>query len=95
MDGPVHVTLRRKVNDGAGTATPQKIANQLSVGNIAMHEAVARIRRNLFQIAKISGISKLVQIHHWTAFSREPLQDEIGTDKTGSSGYQNGWSVHL
>jgi hypothetical protein len=95
VDGPIHVTLRRKVHNGARPAAPQKVADQLSVSNIAVHEAVPRIRRNLLQITEIPGISKLVQIHHWTAFSREPLQDEIGTDKTGSSGYQNGWSVHL
>ena len=54
-----------------------------------MYETIARIPRNLFQIPQIARISKFVQIHYRSAFSRKPLQNEIGADKTGSSGYQN------
>ena len=84
------MTLGREVHNGARTATPQEIADEFSVGDISMYETVARISRNLFQIAKIPGIGKLVKIHDRSSFGREPLQDEIGTDKTGSAGYQNG-----
>src|ERR1700690_2314661 len=89
VDGAVHVTLRRKVDKGARMASPQEITDKFSVGNIAVHEAVARISRSLLQIAEIPGIGKLVKIHDPTTLGREPLQDEIGTDKTSSAGHQN------
>ena len=84
------MTFRCKVHDCPRTAAPQKITNQLSIADISMHERVARIRRNLSQIPKISGIGKLVQIDNRGAFSSKPLQDEIGADETGSSSNQNG-----
>lgn len=84
------MTLRREVHDRTRTAAPQKVADQFSVANISMYETVARISRNRYQIAEIPGIGKLVKNHHRSSFGREPLQDEVGTNKTSSSGYQNG-----
>jgi hypothetical protein len=78
------------VHDGTRSAAPQKLAHQFSVSDVSMYEGVPRIGRNLYQIAEIPGVGKLVKIHHRSSFGREPLQNEVGTNKTGSSGHQNG-----
>src|SRR5271167_2458939 len=43
VDGAVHVTLGGEMDNGARTATFQEIADQFSVGDISVYEAVARI----------------------------------------------------
>jgi hypothetical protein len=90
MDGTVHMTLGREVHDGTRTAASQKIAHQFSVSDVSMYEGVPRIGRNRYQIAEIPGVGKLVKIHHRSSIGREPLQNEVGTNKAGSSGHQNG-----
>jgi hypothetical protein len=95
MDGAVHVTLRRKVHNRDRTAPLQEIADKLSINNISVDEAVARVRGNRGQIAEIPGIGKLIHVHNWSAFGRKPLHDEIGADKAGSSGHENGLVIHL
>jgi hypothetical protein len=87
MYGAVHVTFRRKVDNGPRTAASQEIAHQLSVTDISVYERVPWIGRNRYQIAKIPSVSELVKIYDRTAFGREPLQNEIGADKTGSSSH--------
>ena len=87
MNRAVHMAFRRKMHNRPRTASPQQVADQLSIADVSMHEAVARIGRNLYQVAEIPGIGELVEIHHRSSLGREPLQHEIGADKAGSPGH--------
>src|SRR5712671_1885898 len=89
VDGAVYVTFRRKVNDCRWLMQLQQIAYQLRVIDISVHEHVTIVIAKFSQIGGIASICKLIKIHNPQTFLRQPVQYEVGTDKTGSARHQN------
>src|SRR5439155_21319618 len=79
-----------KVHERAWTVAFKQTANQIAVNDVAVHELVARIGRNMLQIAEIARVGQLVKIDDRSPLVCYPWQDEIGADETGSSGNQDG-----
>ena len=88
-DGSIHVALRREVENGSRFVSEQTLRNQLAVADVPLHERIARIRKDAFEISWIPGIGQLVQIYDSAVFALHPVQDEVGADKSRSTGDQD------
>lgn len=88
-DGAVHVTLGRKVYDGARLAAIEQTAQQPVVRDIALHKLVPPVIRNGCQIVNVSSVREFVQVDDRRRFPLHPPQNEVGSDKTGSAGDEN------
>src|SRR5437867_3293693 len=79
-----------KMHERAWTVAFKQAANQIAVNDVAVHELVARVGRNMLQVADIARVGQLVKIDDPSTLVCYPLQDEVGADETGSSGNQDG-----
>ena len=70
----------------------EQLAHQLGVLDASAHKNVPRRIGDLAQIAEISGIGQLVEIHHNVA-SRDALQHKARANKSRSARHQNN-AVH-
>src|ERR1700690_3639364 len=81
MDGTIHMAFRRKIDDSARAMFGKQFANQLRVADVAAHKDVARIILERCEIFQIARIGQLIQINHSLIVLREPVEDEIRTNK--------------
>ncbi len=89
MDRTIHMTFRRKVDDGARLMLLEQSPQKLAIAHVSLNEAVSRISSNPNQVAEIARVRELVEVDHRSLFLRDPLQDEVGTDESGPSGHQD------
>src|SRR5438477_12008870 len=54
-----------------------------------MMKRVAFIRRNVLQVPRVAGVCQFIEIKYGRSFLRNPLQDEIRSDKPGATGDHN------
>ena len=83
------MTLGRKMDDGAWLMLLEQSTQQLAIAHVSLDEGISRIGSDPNQVAEIASVRELVEVDHRSFFLRDPLQDEVGTDESGSSGHQN------
>jgi hypothetical protein len=88
-DGAIHVAFRSKMEDRARAMLIENVAEMCAIDNVTANKLVTRVTLDGCKVLQISGIGQLVQNHHRGSTLCQPLQDKIGTNKTGSAGYHN------
>ena len=86
-NGPVNVALRGEVHHRVRLIFRKNLPQQLFVTDIAVDKHVVRIALDILQIHQVAGIGELIEINNFVARGNS-LKNETGTNKTGSSGYQ-------
>jgi hypothetical protein len=67
----------------------QETRHRRAVPDIALHKDMPRLRGETGEVFKIAGVGQLVEIDDGLAVRGQPVQDEIGADKTSASSDQN------
>jgi hypothetical protein len=90
QDGPVHVGLGGEVDDGLDPVSLQDLRHHLLVANVAAHEDVAGVAREVRQVARVSGVGQLVEIHDSDGrVGGEEVADEIRADESHPARHQD------
>src|SRR6266568_8358796 len=85
----VYMTLCGKMNNSPRLTPLQHPPHQITIADIAMMKRVAFIRRNMLQVPRVAGVCQFIEIKYGRSFLRNPLQDEIRSDKPGATGDHN------
>jgi hypothetical protein len=93
MNRPVDMRLGRKIHHRAWLVTGQQFGHQGCVANIALHEHMGRIIFQAGQVLQVAGIAEFVKINHGFPRLRKPVQHIVGSNKSGSAGYENGHGI--
>src|SRR6266849_886765 len=88
-DGTIHMAFRGKMHDRARLVKLQQSAQEFAIAHVSLYEAISRIGRNAEQVSWVAGVGQLVEVNYRSSFLLNPLQDEVGTDETRSSGDHN------
>ena len=81
------MALRGEVHHRVRLIFRKNLPQQLFVTDIAVDKHVVRIALDILQIHQVAGIGELIEINNFVARGNS-LKNETGTNKTGSSGYQ-------
>lgn len=68
----------------------QQAGYQRAITNIALHKNMPRIALQWRQGFQITRVGQLVQINDWLIAASQPVQNEVGANKTGTAGDKNG-----
>jgi hypothetical protein len=88
-NGSVNVTLGRKVHDGVRPVLSQQAIDELAITDITSYEYVIRVSFYGGKVAQIPSIGQEIEVDHPTLSLRDPIQNEVRTDESGSAGNQN------
>ncbi|CFW50799.1 Uncharacterised protein [Bordetella pertussis] len=88
-DGAVHMRFGGEIDDGAGPVFAQQPAHQRRVGDVAMHQQMARVIAQCGQVGRVAGVGQQVQVDHRLIAAGQPAQHEIRTDEAGAAGDEN------
>jgi hypothetical protein len=87
--GAIDVALSGEVDDGTWLLYDEYLAQSISIQDVALLKAVARMVLNRLQIAEIAGVGELIEIQQTRRLLRDPLQNEIRADESGAAGDEN------
>jgi len=90
MDRSVDMGLRRKVHDRSWLMLGEELGDQLGVSDVTSDKCVPGIRFKGGQILEIASVGKLVEGDHAVGFAGNPVENEVGTDESGSAGDKDG-----
>lgn len=71
------MAFRSEVNDCSRMKAVECILDGISVGNVSMHEPVARIVLNLSQVFGVAGVSERIKINYGFLMMLKPLENEV------------------
>ncbi len=77
-----------KLTIGARLVLREQCVDLRAVADVAAHEDVPGVRGHGREVAEISGVGELVEIHHGLVAPRESVEHEVGADEAGPAGYQ-------
>src|SRR2546430_606190 len=60
-DGAIYVAFCSKMDYSSGPMAFQNAMHQIAITDVAVHEAISRIRGNTIQIARVASISQLIK----------------------------------
>src|SRR3981081_3705044 len=83
------MTFGCKMDDGTRLMLFEQSAQQLAIAHISLDEGIPWISSDPTQVAGITSVREVAEVDHRSSFLRDPLQDKVGTDESGPSGYKN------
>src|SRR5258708_152891 len=75
-----------EINDGTGLFAPQKVAQEITIDDIALLEAIAWVGLDGAQIVEIAGVCQLVEIQDTRRFGGNPLENEVRAYEARATG---------
>ena len=81
--------LGGKVDDRSYLVLSEQAFDERAVGDVALHKEVPRIPVQWRKVAPVARVSELVEVHHRLITGGQPVEHEIGTDKTGAASDEN------
>ncbi|MDF0674978.1 MAG: hypothetical protein P0120_11680 [Nitrospira sp.] len=90
VNGAIDMTLSREIDHRTRTVLGQQSIDERRITDIASHEQMPRIPLEAGKIVQIARIGELVEIDQALLVLRQPVKNEVGTDKPGAAGDQNG-----
>ena len=93
VNGTINVALCRKIDDGSWSVLRQQFTDALTIGDVGLDKDMAVLVLQTGEIFEIPGIGQLVNVDHGLPHLDKPVQNEIGTNKTGASSNQNHGNV--
>jgi hypothetical protein len=89
MDRTIDVRLGSKVDDRPRLVLRQQAARQVAVAYVAVDENVPRVTGQCGEVFTIARVSQLVEVDQALVALRQPVENEVGADKAGTTGHQN------
>ncbi len=86
VDRAVDVRLGREVDDRLGPPLADERAHGRAVGDVAVHERVARVLRDVRQALQVAGVGERVQHDHPRLRAGERVAHEVAADEAGAAG---------
>lgn len=68
----------------------QKVREQLMVADIALGIGVILIGLKRGEISQVARVGEIVEVDAWFIVLFQPIDDEVGPDKSGTAGNKNG-----
>ena len=62
LDGTVHVTFRRKVNNAVNLFVLHEFVERIEVANVHLHELVVRLVLDVLEVREVSRVGEFVKI---------------------------------
>ena len=90
VDRAVDMALGGKVHDGPHAMLGEEAFDQGLVGNVAVHEVVARIAFERAQILQVARVGEAVQVDDGLVVIAQPVQNEVAADEAGTAGDKQG-----
>ena len=90
MNRPVDVRFDSKVDHGARLVLREELFYQSTISNIAADENVARVAGQRLMVLQVSRVGQLVEVDDAVFLGGNPIEDEVGADKSGSAGDKDG-----
>jgi hypothetical protein len=89
MDRAVDVALGGQMDESTNTMPVQQFMDQFGVANVASHEVMMRITRNLGKTGQIPSVGQLVQVNDAFGMSPKPAYDQVRANETRTACNQN------
>ena len=86
MDAAVDVRFGGKIDDGAGLVLGKQFGDEVEVADVALDENVAGIATQAGEILEVAGVGQRVEVDDRLVGLRQPVEDEIAADETGTAG---------
>ena len=88
------MALGREVEDRIGPVAGEDAGQGARIADVGMLEGIARRGRDRGHILEAGRVGERIEIEDFSAVRTDPIEDEVGTDKAGAAGDENGWSAH-
>src|SRR5947207_1517821 len=89
MDRPIDMALGGEIDDGARTVLRKQRVDLRAVADVAANEYVPHIAAQPREATEIAGVSELVQVDDGLPRALQPIEHEVGADKSGTAGDKN------
>ena len=86
MDAAVNVRFGGKIDDGAGLVLGEQFGDEVEIADVTLDEEVARVTLQSGEVLEVAGVSQRVEVDDRFIRLRQPVEDEIATDKTSATG---------
>src|SRR5258708_7757180 len=86
VDGAVNMAFGGEMNDGTRLFAPQQVAQEITIDDIALLEAIAWVGLDGAQIVEIAGVCQLVEIQDTRRFGGNPLENEVRAYEARATG---------
>jgi hypothetical protein len=86
MDGAINMGLGGKVNDGARLMLRKELRNEYGITDITTSKGMAGVPLDGGEVLEIAGVGELVEVDDGVVLKGDPVEDEVGTDESGTAG---------
>ena len=76
-----------EVDNSTRAMFSQNTCDQGAVANIAWYEEMAGVALHIGEVVQVACVGEFIEVDDWLVTTRQPVQYEVGTDKTGAAGY--------
>ena len=90
VDGAVHMAFGREVDHRTRPMLGQQAVDQGAVADVALHQLVACVALQAGQSFGVARVGQFVEVHDRLITGSQPVQYEVGANKTCAAGHQNG-----
>jgi hypothetical protein len=90
-DGSVHMALGGEVHEGCRLMLAEKPGHQAAVVDVSVDELIAAMAAYRGEVPEIAGIGQAIEVHQRRRLLRQPMQDEVGSDKSGTARDNDGF----
>ena len=90
MNRAVHMRLGGEVHNSARLVLGEDFVDEDAIADIPSNKDVARIGLKRSEILQVAGVGELVEIDDGCGLRLDPVENEVGADKTGTAGDEDG-----
>lgn len=94
VDGPIDVGFCGEINNRGRLMGGEELVQERTVSDAAVKEEMVGVTLKRGEIFGITCVGERIEIEDFSAVRTDPIEYEIGADKAGSSGDEDGWSTH-
>jgi hypothetical protein len=89
VDRPIHVAFGREVDNRRRAMLGNERSDHFSVADITLFEPETGLTGETRKVSQVPSVRQLVQRNHRPSGRANPVQDEIRTDKSGTTSYED------
>ncbi len=89
MDGAVHMAFCGEVDHRARLVLGQQAADQGGIADVALHQLMTSIALQAGQSLGVTRVGELVEVDDGLIAGGQPVEHEVGANKTCAAGHKN------
>jgi hypothetical protein len=82
--------LGGKIDNRTGTVLGEQFGNKLGIPYVTTHEGMPWISLNEGEVLEVASVGQLIEIDDGILLERNPIENKVGTDESGTAGDENG-----